>query len=34
MTAHKIPEMFGARLSRRHQGKLHSVMDQIEHGHR
>jgi hypothetical protein len=25
--------MFGVRLSRRHQGKLHSVMDQMEHGH-
>jgi len=33
MTAHRISEMFGVRLSRRHQGKLHSVMDQMEHGH-
>ena len=33
MTAHKISEMFGVRLSRRHQGKLHSVLDQREHGH-
>ena len=33
MTAHKISEMFGVRLNRRRQGKLHSVMDQMEHGH-
>ena len=33
MTAHKIAEMFGVRLTRRQQGKLHSVMDQMEHGH-
>ena len=33
MTAHKISEMFGVRLNRRYQGKLHSVMDQLEHGH-
>ena len=33
MTAHKVSEMFGVRLTRQHQGKLHAVMDQIEHGH-
>ena len=33
MTAHKISEMFGVRLSRQHQGKLHTVMEQFEHGH-
>lgn len=33
MTAHKISEMFGVRLTRQHQGKLHAVMDQMEHGH-
>jgi hypothetical protein len=33
MTANKISEMFGVRLSRRHSGKLHAVMDQVEHGH-
>ena len=33
MTAHKISEMFGMRLNKQHKGKLHSVMDQMEHGH-
>ncbi len=33
MTAHKISEMFGMRLNKHHKGKLHSVMDQFEHGH-
>lgn len=33
MTANKISEMFGVRLSKQFQGKLHSVIDQMEHGH-
>ncbi len=33
MTAHKISEMFGVRLTKQFQGKLHSVIDQMEHGH-
>ena len=33
MTAHKISEMFGVRLNKQFQGKLHTVIDQIEHGH-
>jgi hypothetical protein len=33
LTAHKITEIFGARLHRRLPGKLASVIDQIEHGH-
>ena len=33
MTAHKISEMFGMRLNKQHKGKLHSVMEQFEHGH-
>src|SRR5258708_27042011 len=34
LTAHKIAEIFGARLHRRLPGKLATVIDQIEHGHR
>jgi len=33
MTAHKISEMFGVRLTRQHQGKLHTGMEQMDHGH-
>jgi hypothetical protein len=33
MTSHKISEMFGVRLSKQFQGKLHSVIDQMDHGH-
>jgi hypothetical protein len=33
LTAHKIAEIFGVRLSRRFRGKLSTVIDQIEHGH-
>jgi hypothetical protein len=33
LTAHKITEIFGARLHRRLPGKLATVIDQIEHGH-
>ena len=33
LTAHKISEIFGARLHRRLPGKLATVIDQIEHGH-
>ena len=32
LTAHKITEIFGARLHRRLPGKLATVIDQIEHG--
>jgi len=33
LTAHKISEIFGVRLTRRLRGKLSTVVDQIEHGH-
>src|ERR1700740_3028962 len=33
LTAHKIAEIFGARLHRRLPGKLATVIDQVEHGH-
>ena len=33
LTAHKISEIFGVRLSRKFRGKLSTVIDQIEHGH-
>lgn len=33
LSAHKIAEIFGVRLSRRFRGKLSTVIDQIEHGH-
>ena len=33
LTAHKIAEIFGARLHRRLPGKLATIIDQIEHGH-
>ena len=33
MTANKISEMFGVRLTKKHKGKLNTMMDQMEHGH-
>src|ERR1700676_2349883 len=33
LTAHKISEIFGVRLTRKLKGKLAPVVDQIEHGH-
>ena len=33
LTAHKISEIFGTRLTRKFRGKLSTVVDQIEHGH-
>jgi hypothetical protein len=33
LTANRISEIFGVRLNRRLQGKLATVIDQIEHGH-
>ena len=33
MTAHRISEIFGVRLNKRLNGKLATVIDQIEHGH-
>jgi hypothetical protein len=33
LTAHKISEIFGTRLTRRLHGKLHTTLEQIEHGH-
>src|SRR6201988_521576 len=33
LTAHKIAEVFGTRLRRNHQGKLSTIIDQVEHGH-
>jgi hypothetical protein len=33
LTAHRISEIFGVRLSRKTKGKLATVVDQIEHGH-
>src|SRR5262244_1526142 len=33
LTAHKIAEVFGTRLHRRHRGKLSTIIHQIEHGH-
>src|SRR5262244_2473736 len=33
LTAHKIAEVFGTRLHRRHRGKLYTIIDQIAHGH-
>jgi len=31
--SHKIAEVFGTRLHRRHRGKLYTIIDQIAHGH-
>jgi hypothetical protein len=33
LTAHRISEIFGVRLSKRLRGKLATVIEQIEHGH-
>src|SRR5262252_9654952 len=33
LTAHKIAQVFGTRLSRNHRGKLSTIIHQIEHGH-
>ena len=33
MTAHKISEVFGYRLTKHLKGKLHTTLDQLEHGH-
>jgi hypothetical protein len=33
MTAHKIAESFGSRLTKKLKGKLHTTLDQLEHGH-
>lgn len=33
LTAHKISEIFGTRLTRRRRGKLHTTLEQIEQGH-
>lgn len=33
LTAHKISEIFGTRVGRRTGGKLHTTLEQIEHGH-
>src|SRR5215471_11367804 len=33
LTAHKIAQVFGARLNRNHRGKLSTMVHQIEHGH-
>jgi len=33
LTAHKISEIFGVRLTRKFRGKLSTVIEQIEHGH-
>jgi hypothetical protein len=33
LTAHKISEIFGTRLTRKFRGKLSTVIDQAEHGH-
>jgi hypothetical protein len=33
LTAHKISEIFGVRLTRKMKGKLATVIDQVEHGH-
>jgi len=33
LTAQKISEIFGTRLTRRLSGKLHTTLEQVEHGH-
>jgi hypothetical protein len=33
LTAHKISEIFGCRVTRKLKGKLHTTLEQIEHGH-
>jgi len=33
ITAHKISEIFGCRVTKKLKGKLHTTLEQIEHGH-
>jgi len=33
LTAHKISEIFGSRVTKKLKGKLHTTLEQIEHGH-
>jgi hypothetical protein len=33
LTAHKISEIFGARLTKKLKGKLNTTLEQVEHGH-
>src|SRR6202030_1250794 len=33
LTAHKISEIFGVRVTKKLQGKLNTTLEQIEHGH-
>jgi exopolysaccharide biosynthesis predicted pyruvyltransferase EpsI len=33
LTAHHISQIFGVRITKRLHGKLHSTLEQIEHGH-
>ena len=33
LTAHKISEIFGVRVTKKLKGKLHTTLEQIEHGH-
>ena len=33
LTANKIAEIFGSRLTKKLKGKLHTTLEQIEHGH-
>jgi len=33
LTAHKISEIFGSRITQKLKGKLHTTLEQVEHGH-
>jgi hypothetical protein len=33
LSAHKISEIFGSRITKKLKGKLHTTLEQIEHGH-
>jgi len=33
LTAHKISEIFGVRVTKKLKGKLHTTLEQVEHGH-
>jgi hypothetical protein len=33
LTAHKISEIFGGRITKKHKGKLNTTLEQVEHGH-
>jgi hypothetical protein len=33
MTANKISEVFGVRITKKLKGKLHTTLEQVEHGH-